>query len=89
MAGIYRGKDGIRKFFMDAAQRTGDGFHPQPLEALGDDNYAALFLRVTGRRPGADLDVRIAHFATIDAAGQFERNWFLPDDLDAFDAFLT
>jgi ketosteroid isomerase-like protein len=89
MAGTYRGKEGIRKFFADAAERTGDGFHPQPVEALADENYAALFLRVTGHRPGADLDVKIAHFATVDADGQFVRNWFLPDDLDAFDAFLA
>jgi hypothetical protein len=48
-----------------------------------------LFLRVTGRRSGADLDVKIAHFATVDSDGHLERNWFLPDDLEAWDAFLA
>jgi ketosteroid isomerase-like protein len=89
LAGTYHGKDGILSFFTETAERTGDGFHPQPIEALADDGHAVLFLRVTGRRSGADLDVKIAHFATVDSDGHLERNWFLPDDLEAWDAFLA
>jgi ketosteroid isomerase-like protein len=89
LAGRYEGRDGIGRFFSESQDRAGSPFVPAPIEAVASDEHLALFLRVTGDRPGADLNVTIAHFATVNAAGLFVHNWFLPDDQEAFDAFLA
>ena len=38
-------------------------------------------------RDGKQLDVLVAHFATVGEGG-FERNWFLPSDVAAWNRFF-
>jgi hypothetical protein len=55
-------------------------------EHPGDD-HVVIFLHITASRAGDELDVTVAHFATVGPDG-FERNWFLPDDLAAWNRFF-
>jgi hypothetical protein len=87
MDGVYRGRDGLQRFFGRLAERSNGTMRPNVDDVLATDDHVVIFLRVTAQRDGDELDVTVAHFATVDANG-FPRNWFLPDDVSAWNRFF-
>jgi ketosteroid isomerase-like protein len=84
---VYRGHDGLRRFFGELFEASNGTMRPEVEDALGTDEHVVVFLRVTAARDGEELNVAVAHFATVGPAG-FARNWFLPDDLTAWRRFF-
>jgi hypothetical protein len=60
---------------------------PETDDVLASDEHVVVFLRVTATRGDERLDVTVAHFATVGPEG-FARNWFLPDDVAAWNRFF-
>jgi ketosteroid isomerase-like protein len=88
LAGVQRGHDGIGAFFGRMFEVCHGTQHAEQEESLGSDDHVVIFLRVTGETPTGPVDFGLAHFATVGPDGRFDRNWFLPSDLDAFDRML-
>ena len=84
---IYRGRDGLMGFFARLQERSNGTMTPAVEGVLGSDEHVVIFLRVTAQRDDARLDVRVAHFATVGPDG-FSRNWFLPNDVSAWNRFF-
>jgi hypothetical protein len=84
---VYRGHEGLMQFFGRLAERSNGTMRPEVEDVLGSDRHVVIFLRVTAARDDARLDVLVAHFATVGADG-FERNWFLPSDVAAWNRFF-
>lgn len=85
LAGVLHGHEGLNTFFGRMIKRAGGTFKVAPEEALGSDAHIVFFLRASAETPDGPVDVRIAHFATVDTDGRFEKNWFLPSDPAAAD----
>jgi ketosteroid isomerase-like protein len=85
--GVYRGHDGLGRFFGRLADRSNGTMRPDVDEVLGSDDHVVIFLHITARRGDDELDVTVAHFATA-APNGFTRNWFLPDDVVAWNRFF-
>jgi ketosteroid isomerase-like protein len=84
---VYRGREGVRSFFARLQERSNGTMMPEVDDALGSEGHVVIFLRVTANRDAEELDVRVAHFARVDANG-FTRNWFLPNNLTAWNRFF-
>jgi ketosteroid isomerase-like protein len=84
---IYRGRDGLIRFFGRLHERSNGTIKAAVVDVLGSDNHVVIFLRVTATRDDKHLDVLVAHFATVGAQG-FVRNWFLPSDVAAWNRFF-
>ena len=84
---VYRGRNGLERFFGQLLERSNGTMRPEVDDVLASDDYVVIFLHITASRAGDELDVTVAHFATVGAGG-FERNWFLPDDLPAWNRFF-
>jgi ketosteroid isomerase-like protein len=84
---VYRGRDGLQRFFGRLMERSAGTMRPIVVDVLGSDRHVVIFLRVTATRGSERLDVLVAHFATVTASG-FERNWFLPSDAAAWNRFF-
>ncbi len=84
---IYRGRDGLERFFGQLFEHSNGTMRPEVDDVLASDDYVVIFLHITASRADDELDVTIAHFATVGPDG-FERNWFLPDDLAAWNRFF-
>jgi hypothetical protein len=89
VAGTYRGKAGVGEFFQRLYTLSGGTLKVEPIEVLADDRHMVLFLRFTGARPGAHLNVVIAGFHSDRGADGWRRATFLPDDQAAFDRFFA
>jgi ketosteroid isomerase-like protein len=85
---VYRGRDGLVQFFGRLQERADGTFRAEVVDVLGSDTHVVMFLRVTASRGDRQLDVLVAHFATV-GAGRFTRNWFLPSDVSAWNRFFT
>jgi ketosteroid isomerase-like protein len=83
----YRGRERLMRFFGRLQERSGGTMRPEVEDVLGSDEHVVIFLRVTAARDDERLDVLVAHFATVGARG-FERNWFLPGDVGAWNRFF-
>jgi ketosteroid isomerase-like protein len=79
---VYRGRDGLARFFEQLQERSNGTMRPEVEEVLGSDDHVVAFLHITAERDGHRLDVLVAHFATVGPGG-FARNWFLPSDTSA------
>jgi ketosteroid isomerase-like protein len=84
---VYRGRDGLMRFFGQLAERSNGTMRPEVDDVLASDEHVVIFLRITAARDGDELDVVVAHFATVGPNG-FTRNWFLPDDVAAWNRFF-
>jgi ketosteroid isomerase-like protein len=84
---VYRGRDGLKRFFGRLRERSNGTITPAVIDVLANDNYTVVFLRVTAVRDGRELDVIVAHFATVGPHG-FMRNWFLPSNVAAWSWFF-
>jgi ketosteroid isomerase-like protein len=84
---VYRGRDGLARFFGHLHERSNGTMTPEVDDVLGSDRHVVIFLRITANRDDDRLDVTVAHFATAGPNG-FERNWFLPDDVGAWNRFF-
>jgi len=84
---VYRGHEGLMQFFGRLAERSNGTMRPEVEDVLGSDRHVVIFLRVTAARDDAQLDVLVAHFATVGGDG-FEHNWFLPSDDAAWNRFF-
>ena len=84
---VYRGHDGLGRFFGHLQERSNGTMRPAVEEVLGSDRHVVAFLRITAERDDDRLDVLVAHFATVGPDG-FARNWFLPSDLAAWNRFF-
>jgi uncharacterized protein len=65
-AGVYRGLEGVRKWFEGLAEAFGDfKYEVEALQDLGDQ--VAVLLRLRGRAPhsGIDVDYRFAPLITV------------------------
>jgi ketosteroid isomerase-like protein len=85
---VYRGRAGLEQFFGSLLQRSNGTLKPQTVDALASDDHVVIFLRITAERDDADLNVLVAHFATVGPNG-FTLNWFLPDDVAAWNRFFS
>jgi ketosteroid isomerase-like protein len=85
---VYRGRDGLQRFFGTFMQRSNGTLRPQAEDVLASDDHVVIFLRITAQRGDDDLNVRVAHFAAVGPDG-FTRNWFLPDDIKAWNRFFS
>lgn len=85
---VYRGHEGLRRFFGALLERSNGTLRPQAEDVLASDDHVVIFLHITAQREGADLDVHVAHFAAVGPDG-FTRNWFLPDDVGAWNRFFS
>lgn len=85
---VYRGHSGLERFFGTLLQRSNGTLRPQAEDVLASDDHVVIFLRITAQREDADLNVRVAHFAAVGPDG-FTRNWFLPDDVAAWNRFFA
>lgn len=84
---VYRGRDGLARFFGHLQKRSNGTMRPQVEEVLGSDDHVVAFLCITAERGDDRLDVLVAHFATVGPDG-FTRNWFLPSDAAAWHRFF-
>jgi ketosteroid isomerase-like protein len=85
---VYRGRDGLMRFFGHLGERSNGTMTPHVEDVLASDEHVVIFLRITAARGDDELDVVVAHFATVGPDG-FERNWFLPDDVAAWSRFFA
>jgi ketosteroid isomerase-like protein len=84
---VYRGHDSLRRFFGRLQERSEGTMTPRAEAVLASDEHVVIFLRITAERGDERLDVRVAHFAAVGADG-FAQNWFLPNDVSAWNAFF-
>ena len=89
VSGNYRGRAEIRDFFIHLATVTGGSMRLEVLDALADDEHAAMFWHLTADRDGETLDATGAMAFKIDAEGKFSESWFLYDDQVAYDEFYS
>lgn len=89
VAGTYRGREGVARFFERLQRLGGDGFTVTPVEVLANDDHLVLFLRFSGGRGADKLDVTVAGFHSDHGADGWRRCTFLPDDMASFDRFFT
>jgi ketosteroid isomerase-like protein len=61
--GVYRGHDGVRKFFRDIEDAWGEenGLEPEAYFDLGEHTLAFHVLRARGRHSGAEVTTPVAH----------------------------
>jgi uncharacterized protein len=85
--GVYRGRDGLQRFFGRLAERSNGTMRPEVDDVLASDDHVVIFLRISARRNGDELDASVVHFAAAEANG-FARNWFLPADVTAWNRFF-
>ena len=85
---VYRGREGLQRFFGRLFERSNGTMRPEVDDVLANDEHVVIFLRITATRGDDELDVTVAHFATVGPDG-FDRNWFLPDDLAAWNRFFA
>lgn len=84
---VHRGREGLMRFFGHLQERSTGTMTAAVVDVIGSDNHVVIFLRVTATRGDKQLDVLVAHFATVGAGG-FMRNWFLPSDVAAWNRFF-
>ena len=87
LAGTFRGKQSLEGFFRARYERGGSTIRVDVKDVLASDGHVVIFLRMTAERKGARLNALVAHFATVGPRG-FARNWFLPDNVPAWDRFF-
>jgi hypothetical protein len=69
--------------FVNGAQSIIDEF----ISSGANDEYCAIFARVTAQRDGKQLDVQMAQCFGYDAEGRWAEYWAMADDQAAVDAF--
>jgi len=84
---VHRGRDSLMQFFDGLQERSNGTLTAAVVDVIGGDNHVVIFLRVSATRDDKQLDVLVAHFATVGAGG-FARNWFLPSDAAAWNRFF-
>jgi ketosteroid isomerase-like protein len=84
----YRGHDGLKRFFGTFMERSKGTLRPLAEDVLASNDHVVIFLHITAQGDEADLDVHVAHFAAVGPDG-FTRNWFLPDDVGAWNRFFS
>lgn len=78
LAGDHRGVEGVLGFLRKVVEETEGTIHVDLLTALGDENYATLFIRSTADRRGKHLDQKeVLMFAVCD--GRVEEVWHRGD----------
>ena len=59
-SGEFSGKEGIRKMFEDAMERSGGTFNPEMHDIATSDDHAVFLGRAKGQRSGKSLDEEIS-----------------------------
>ena len=85
---VYRGRAGLQQFFGSLLERSNGSLIPRAVDVLASDDHVVVFLHITAQRDDAELNVMVAHFAAVGPDG-FTRNWFLPDDVAAWNRFFA
>jgi ketosteroid isomerase-like protein len=83
----FLGREGLQRFSGHLFERSNGTMRPEVDDVLASDEHVVIFLHITAARADAELDVVVAHFATVGPNG-FARNWFLPDDVAAWNSFF-
>jgi uncharacterized protein len=86
-SGDLQGRQAILDYFDTVAQETDGTLELHPVEVLADERHGAVFLRVTGRRGGAELDVPMAEAFTFTDGGVIGEFWAHAADQAAIDRF--
>lgn len=86
LAGEHRGREAVLALMRKAGELTGGTLHVDLLTAMGDADYAMLWVRTTATRGDRHLDMKEALvFAVCD--GRVAEAWQRPDQT-RFDAFF-
>jgi uncharacterized protein len=89
LSGDRRGRDEVFEYYRQVREMTGGTLTVEPLDILANERHAGIFMRVTGRRDGKELDVLLAEALTLDEQGRWREYWALADDQPAVDAFWS
>jgi len=84
---VFRGREGLERFFGQLFERSNGTMRPEVDDVLASDEHVVIFLRITAERGDDRLEAVVAHFATVGPDG-FAHNWFLPDDVAAWNRFF-
>lgn len=79
LSGAHRGRNAFRNFLEMAPEAV-------PEELLASDNRMVMFLNVSGTVDEKQRSIRCAVFYEFGPDHKMHRGWFLPDDLDTWDA---
>lgn len=89
VSGTYVGHQQLRDFFIHLGQVTEGTMRFELEDALGDDDHAVMFWKLTADRQGKHLDAEGGMAFKVDADGKFSESWFLYSDQRAYDAFYS
>jgi hypothetical protein len=87
LSGDYRGRDAVLDYYETIRSETGGTLQLEPVSIMADDEHAAIFMRVTGKRGSKKLDTVLAEALRLDRDGRWLEYWALAEDQPAVDAF--
>jgi len=87
LSGAYRGVDALFAYFAEVRRLTRGSLRLNPESILASRAHTAMFTRVTGRREGRVLDVKLVEILRSDADGRWAEYWGTADDPEAVAAF--
>jgi uncharacterized protein len=86
MAGTYRGRAAIFRFFAKLPKETGGTYGSELIDVLASEDRAAALYRARGQRHGRSLELEQLLVFRIDG-GLVREVLALPSDPEAFEAF--
>ena len=89
VSGTFHGREGVMQFFSGMNEASGGSMNVQVDDALGGERYVTIFLNISAERHDEHLSVVVAQFASVDGQGQWDRCWFLPDNLAEWNHFFA
>jgi uncharacterized protein len=89
LSGDYRGRDALLEYFGKVRDLTGGTLRLDPESILASDRHIAMFIRVTGKKDGKELNVLQAQVLKVAPDGRWAEFWSLADDQDAVDSFWS
>jgi uncharacterized protein len=89
LTGTYRGKQEVGEWFGKLRELAVGTQRVEPLDLLADDEHLVVFLRLSAKRNGGSLDVKVANALRVDPDGKWAESWWLADDQKALDQFFS
>ena len=87
-SGSFRGRDAILGWFGGMKNAMGTLVpRVELLDGVADDNFLFFFVNVTLEQDGSQTPMKLAN-AWRFADGKVVESWFLPEDTEAWDAFV-
>ena len=88
ISGEHKGRDAVFAVFGKLAQLSGGTFRIELHDVLANDEHAVVLQRVTGSRPGRQLDARAIEVFHI-KGGKVREWWSLTDSPEQEDQFWS